>query len=136
MENINIESNIRAAINAYTKYNLSVPDGLKNWCIQHGREDLLTAESDNFLPSTKELAGQLGITLPDGFVAESREEPASEADISALLDLAVEQLAREIGVSMPKKPTGESKNRELSNAEIEAMLPSKEELARSLGVRI
>ena len=107
MENINM---IKVGIEAYRKYNLPVSDGLKNWCIEHGREDLLgeeyapSAESGfSPLPSAHELAKILGVTLPADFVVESAEEPATEADMDALIDLAIEQMARDFGVNIHEK---------------------------------
>jgi len=105
MENINM---IKVGIEAYRKYNLPVSDGLKNWCIEHGREDLLgdapSAESGfSPLPSAHELAKILGVTLPDEFVVESAEEPATEADMDAMINLAIEQMVRDLGVEIPTK---------------------------------
>lgn len=102
MENINM---IKVGIEAYRKYNLPVSDGLKNWCIEHGREDLLgdapSAESGfSPMPSAHELAKILGVTLPADFVVESAEEPATEADMDALIDLAIEQMAHDFGVEI------------------------------------
>lgn len=98
-----MENTIKVAIESFTRHNLPVPDGLTNWCIEHSREDLLAAESDNFLPSTEEFAKMLGVNIPDGFVVESREAPASESDMDALIDLAIEQMARDFGVIIHEK---------------------------------
>ena len=95
-----MENTIKVAIESFTRHNLHVPEGLTNWCIEHSREDLLAAESDNFLPSTEEFAKMLGVNIPDGFVVESREAPASESEISALIDLAIEQMAHDFGVEI------------------------------------
>ena len=105
MQNINM---IKVGIDAYRKYNLPVSDGLKNWCIEHGREDLLgdapSAESGfSPMPSAHELAKILGVDLPADFVVESREAPALESEISALIDLAIEQMARDFGVNIHEK---------------------------------
>lgn len=98
-----MQNTIKVAIESFTRHNLPIPDGLTNWCIEHGREDLLAAESDNFLPSTEEFAKMLGVNIPDGFVVESREAPASESDMDALIDLAIEQMARDFGVNIHEK---------------------------------
>ncbi|GAB6265909.1 MAG: hypothetical protein STSR0001_13550 [Methanothrix sp.] len=98
-----MENTIKVAIESFTRHNLPVPDGLTNWCVEHSREDLLAAESDNFLPSAEEFASLLGVNLPADFVVESAEKPASESEISALIDLAIEQMARDFGVNMHEK---------------------------------
>jgi len=102
MENINM---IKVGIEAYRKYNLPVSDGLKNWCIEHGREDLLgdapSAETAFLpLPSRGELAAMFGIDLPADLAHESAEEPATEADMDAMINLAIEQMARDFGVEV------------------------------------
>ena len=86
MENINM---IKVGIEAYRKYNLPVSDGLKNWCIEHGREDLLgdapsTESGFSPLPSAHELAKILGVNLPADFVVESRPTTESENGIDSL----------------------------------------------------
>ena len=98
-----MENTIKVAIESFTRHNLPVPDGLTNWCIEHSREDLLAAESDSFLPTREQFASLLGVTLPADFVVESAEEPASESEISALIDLAIEQMARDFGVNIHEK---------------------------------
>lgn len=98
-----MQNTIKVAIESFTRHNLHVPDGLTNWCIEHSREDLLAAESDNFLPSTEEFAKMLGVNIPDGFVVESAEKPATGSEISALIDLAIEQMARDFGVNIREK---------------------------------
>ena len=107
MENINM---IKVGIEAYRKYNLPVSDGLKNWCIEHGREDLLgeeyapSAESGfSPMPSRGELAAMFGIDLPADLAHESAEEPATEADMDAMINLAIEQMARDFGVNIHEK---------------------------------
>lgn len=98
-----MENTIKIAIESFTRHNLPVPDGLTDWCVEHSREDLLAAESDNFLPSAEEFAKMLGVNIPDGFVVESREAPASESDMDALINLAIEQMARDFGVNIHEK---------------------------------
>lgn len=100
-----MQNTIKVAIESFTRHNLPIPDGLTNWCIEHGREDLLgdapSAESGfSPMPSAHELAKILGVTLPADFVVESTEEPATEADMDAMIDLAIEQMARDFGVEI------------------------------------
>ena len=98
-----MQNTIKVAIESFTRHNLPIPDGLTNWCIEHSREDLLAAESDSFLPTREQFASLLGVTLPADFVVESAEEPATEADMDALINLAIEQMARDFGVNIHEK---------------------------------
>ena len=107
MENTFMEKAMEINIESWRKAGYPIPEAYKNWCIEHGREDLLgeeyapSAESGfSPLPSAHELAKILGVTLPADFVVESAEEPASESEISALIDLAIEQMARDFGVEI------------------------------------
>ena len=100
MENTFMEKAMEANIESWRKVGYPIPEAYKNWCTLHGREDLLGIESGNFLPSAYGLAETLGVDLPAGFVVESTEEPASESEISALIDIAVEQMARDFGVEI------------------------------------
>ena len=100
MENTFMEKAMEANIESWRKVGYPIPEAYKNWCTLHGREDLLGIESDNFLPSAYGLASLLGVTLPDEFVVESAEEPATEADMDAMINLAIEQMARDFGVEI------------------------------------
>jgi len=103
MENTFMEKAMEINIESWRKVGYPIPEAYKNWCTLHGREDLLGIESDNFLPSAYGLASLLGVDLPADFVVESTEEPASESEISALIDLAIEQMARDFGVNIHEK---------------------------------
>ena len=103
MENTFMEKAMEINIESWRKVGYPIPEAYKNWCTLHGREDLLGIESGNFLPSAYGLAETLGVDLPADFVVESTEEPASESEISALIDLAIEQMARDFGVNIHEK---------------------------------
>jgi hypothetical protein len=100
MENTFMEKAMEINIESWRKVGYPIPEAYKNWCTLHGREDLLGIESDNFLPSAYGLASLLGVTLPADFVVKSAEEPATEADMGALINLAIEQMARDFGVEI------------------------------------
>jgi len=107
MENTNMEKAMEINIESWRKVGYPIPEAYKNWCTLHGREDLLgeeyapSAESGfSPMPSAHELAKILGVTLPADFVVESAEEPATEADMDAMINLAIEQMARDFGVEI------------------------------------
>ena len=107
MENTFMEKAMEINIESWRKAGYPIPEAYKNWCIEHGREDLLgeeyapSAESGfSPLPSAHELAKILGVTLPADFVVESAEEPATEADMDAMINLAIEQMAHDFGVEI------------------------------------
>ena len=101
MENTFMEKAMEINIESWRKIGYPIPEAYKNWCTLHGREDLLGIESDNFLPSAYELAEMLSVNLPADFVVESR--PTTEADMDALINLAIEQMARDFGVNIHEK---------------------------------
>ena len=101
MENTFMEKAMEINIESWRKVGYPIPEAYKNWCTLHGREDLLGIESDNFLPSAYELAEMLSVNLPADFVVESR--PTTEADMDALINLAIEQMARDFGVNIHEK---------------------------------
>lgn len=110
MENTFMEKAMEANIESWRKVGYPIPEAYKNWCTLHGREDLLgeeyapSAESGfSPMPSAHELAKILGVTLPDEFVVESAEKPATEADMDAMINLAIEQMARDFGVNIHEK---------------------------------
>ena len=108
MENTFVERAIEINIESWRKVGFPIPEAYKNWCMEHGREDLLgdapSAESGfSPLPSRGELAAMFGIDLPADLAHESAEEPATEADMGALINLAIEQMARDLGVEIPTK---------------------------------
>lgn len=120
----NIDKAIELNIESWNKAGYPIPETYKQWCMEHGREDLLgeiSAESAFLpLPSTHELAEMLGVSLPDDFVVESR--PTTESDMDSMIDLAIEQWARDLGIEIPEGIiTGESseidKNGELPTME-------------------
>lgn len=124
MENNLTSEHIKMGIEAYTKYNLPVPDGLKDWCKANGREDLLgeiSVESQFLpLPSRAELAEMLGVKLPADMAHESLEEPATEADVDSMMRFALEGMARDLNIELPANLTSESeydKNGELPSME-------------------
>ena len=103
-----MEKAMEINIESWRKAGYPIPEAYKNWCIEHGREDLLgdapSAESGfSPLPSAYELAKILGVTLPADFVVESAEKPATEADMDAMINLAIEQMARDFGVNIHEK---------------------------------
>ena len=108
MENNNIEEAIKLNIESWNKAGYPIPEAYKNWCIEHGREDLLGGNKPNLsaetaflpLPSRGELAAMFGIDLPADLAHESAEEPATEADMDAMINLAIEQMARDFGVEI------------------------------------
>ena len=107
MEN-NMEKAMELNIESWNKAGYPIPEAYKNWCIEHGREDLLgdapSAETAFLpLPSRGELAAMFGIDLPADLAHESAEEPATEADMDAMIDLAIEQMARDFGVNIHEK---------------------------------
>ena len=103
MQNTFVEKAMEINIESWRKVGYPIPEAYKNWCTLHGREDLLGIESDNFLPSAYELAEMLSVDLPADFVAESAKEPATEADMDAMITLAIEQMARDFGVNIHEK---------------------------------
>lgn len=84
MESNNIEEAIKLNIESWNKAGYPIPEAYKNWCIEHGREDLLGIESGNFLPSAYELAEMLSVNLSADFVVESRPTTESENGIDSL----------------------------------------------------
>ena len=55
-----MEKAIEINIESWRKVGFPIPEAYKNWCIQHGREDLLGIESGNFLPTMEEIfAGKI-----------------------------------------------------------------------------
>jgi len=111
MENNNIEEAIKLNIESWNKAGYPIPEAYKNWCIEHGRDDLLGGNKPNLsaetaflpLPSRGELAAMFGIDLPADLAHESAEKPATEADMGAMINLAIEQMARDLGVEIPTK---------------------------------
>ena len=103
MENTFMEKAMEINIESWRKVGYPKPEAYKNLCTLHGREDLLGIESDNFLPSAYELAEMLSVNLPADFVVESAEKPATEADMGAMINLAIEQMARDFGVNIHEK---------------------------------
>jgi len=60
MENTFMEKAMEINIESWRKVGFPIPEAYKNWCIQHGREDLLGIESGNFLPTMEEIfAGKI-----------------------------------------------------------------------------
>lgn len=131
MENNNIEEAIKLNIESWNKAGYPIPEAYKNWCIEHGREDLLGGNKPNLsaetaflpLPSRGELAAMFGIDLPADLAHESLEEPASEEDIDAMLNLALETMARDLGIKIPANLTKES-----SDIDPNGELPSMKEI--------
>lgn len=87
MENKNtyMEKAMELNIESWNRVGWPIPEPVKNWCREHGREDLLgeiNAESA-FLPSTHELAEMFGVSLPDDFIVESKKR---EAEIETGID--------------------------------------------------
>jgi len=128
MENTFREKAMEINIEAWRKVGFPIPEAYKNWCMEHGREDLLgdapSAESGfSPLPSRGELAAMFGIDLPADLAHESLEEPASEEDIDAMLNLALETMARDLGIKIPANLTKES-----SDIDPNGELPSMKEI--------
>jgi len=131
MENNNIEEAIKLNIESWNKVGFPIPEAYKNWCIEHGREDLLDGNKPNLsaesaflpVPSRAELAGMFGLEL-SAISSETLEEPVSEEDINSMLNLALEAMARDLGIEIPEGIiTGESREYD-KNGE----LPSMEEI--------
>ena len=85
------------------------------------------------IPTKEEIAKDLGIALPNNHTTtESKAYVATtEGEINAILP-SKEAIARDLGIILPA--TAESKPAQKATAEAE--LPSVEEIARQLGVKI
>lgn len=85
------------------------------------------------IPTKEEIAKDLGITLPNNYTTtESKAYIATtEAEINYILP-SKEEIVRDLGIILPA--TAESKPAPKATAEAE--LPSVEEIARQLGVKI
>ena len=111
MENTFMEKAMEINIESWRKAGYPIPEAYKNWCIEHGREGLLGGNKPNLsaetaflpLPSRGELAAMFGIDLPADLAHESAEEPATEADMDAMINLAIEQMAHDFGVNIHEK---------------------------------
>jgi hypothetical protein len=126
MEN-NMEKAIELNIESWNKAGYPIPEAYKNWCIEHGREDLLgeiSAESQFLpLPSRRELAEMFGLKIGSDIAHESLELPATEADVDSMMRFALEAMARDLNIPIPKDIAKESEDID-PNGE----LPSMEEI--------
>lgn len=132
MESDITNEHIRINLESWKKAGIPVPAAYKSWCIEHGRLDLLDSCKPNLsaeaaflpVPSRQELAEMFGLKLGADLSLESLEEPASEEDINAMLNLALETMARDLGIKLPANIANESK----IDMPDEGELPSMEEI--------
>lgn len=135
MKNNNIEEAMKLNIESWNRAGFAIPEPIKSWCRENGREDLIDCNKPNLsaetaflpVPSRQELAEMLGVKLSGDLTHESlapteaRVEPASEEDINAMLNLALEAMARDLGIPLPTNIANESmdidKNGELPSME-------------------
>lgn len=129
----NIDKAIEINLESWKKVGIPVPKAYEDWCIQHGRLDLLDGNKPNLsaesaflpVPSRQELAEMFGLKLGADIAHESSIEPVSEEDINSMLNLALEAMARDLGIPIPKEIAGESKE---NSGPIEEDLPTMEEI--------
>jgi hypothetical protein len=133
MENKNtcMETAMELNIESWKKVGIPIPEAYRNWCMEHGREDLLDGNKPNLsaesaflpVPSRQELAEMFGLKLGSDISSEALELPTTEEDINAMLNLALETMARDLGIKLPQNIANESMDID-PNGE----LPSMEEI--------
>lgn len=114
----NIDKAIEINLESWKKVGIAIPESYKSWCLEHGREDLLDCNKPNLsaesqflpLPSRGELAAMFGLEIGSDIAHESSIEPATEEDVNAMLNLALEAMARDLGIPIPKDIAKESED--------------------------
>jgi hypothetical protein len=131
MESDLTNEHIRINLESWKKAGIPVPAAYRDWCIEHGRLDLLDSCKSNLsaeavflpVPSRQELAEMFGLKLGSDIAHEALELPATEEDINSMLNLALEAMARDLGIPIPKDIAHES-----SEIDKNGELPSMEEI--------